>query len=82
MTLVMSIKLILYKVNLKNNESKFQIFKILRDEIEKNTIKMSHKKIIAIKRIYTIFDKKLIIKIKCQWIKYKIRKIIEKIKQQ
>ena len=38
-TLVMSPRLTPYKANLKTNKVKFQIIKIIKDEIEKNTIK-------------------------------------------
>jgi hypothetical protein len=57
----MSPRLTPYKANLKTNKVKFQIIKIIKDEIEKNTIKKRSKtKEITIKRMWTKFDIKII----------------------
>jgi len=54
--------LTLYKESLKNNETKFLINQILRDETEQKINKKGSKKKIAIKRMKTEFDKN---KLKC-----------------
>jgi hypothetical protein len=55
--------LTLYKENLKNNETKFSINQILRDETEQKINKKGSKiKKIAIKKLKTEFDKN---KLKC-----------------
>ena len=60
-TLVMSTILTSQKANPKNNKVKFQVIKIIRDEIKKNTIKKRSKtKEITIKIMLTKFDIKII----------------------